>query len=59
MATRIESKHRPPKRVMGTLTWSTGGSSFTGTGRIPRLDQRGFPSKNGADTTRVTYTEVA
>ena len=32
---------------------------LTGTGKLPRLDMRGFPNKNGADTTRVTYTSQA
>ena len=57
MATRIENS-RTAKRVQGTMTWDT--DAFTAaTGRVPRLDLRGFPNNNGADTTRVTYSDIS
>lgn len=59
MATRIENS-RTPKRVQGTMLWDVSEGAFvTVTGRANRLDMRGFPNKNGADTTRVTYTSQA
>jgi len=58
MATRIETS-RESKRVQGTMLWDVSDGAFTGTGKLPRLDMRGFPNKNGADTTRVTYTSQA
>lgn len=59
MATRIENS-RTPKRVQATMLWDVSEGSFvTVTGKVPRLDNRGFPNKNGADTTRVTYTSQA
>lgn len=59
MATRIENS-RTPKRVQATMLWDISSDAFvTVTGKVPRLDLRGFPNKNGADTTRVTYTSQA
>ena len=29
------------------------------TGKVQRLDQRGFPNKNGAVSTAVSYTSLA
>lgn len=59
MATRIENS-RSPKRVQATMLWDVSSDAFvTVTGKVPRLDYRGFPNKNGADTTRVTYTSQA
>lgn len=59
MATRIENS-RTAKRVQGTMLWDISSDAFvTVTGRPNRLDMRGFPNKNGADTTRVTYTSQA
>ena len=58
MATRIENS-RTPKRVQATMLWDISDAAFTVTGKASRLDMRGFPNKNGADTTRVTYTSQA
>ena len=58
MATRIENS-RTAKRVQGTMLWDISDGAFTVTGRVPRLDQRGFPNKNGADIAAVTYTSQA
>ena len=59
MATRIENS-RSPKRVQATMLWDASDAAFvTVTGKPNRLDLRGFPNKNGADITRVTYTSQA
>ena len=58
MATRIETS-RTAKRVQGTMLWDVSDGAFTVTGKVQRLDQRGFPNKNGAVTTAVTYTSQA
>ena len=58
MATRIENS-RTAKRVQGTMLWDVSEGAFTVTGKVQRLDQRGFPNKNGADITAVTYTSQA
>lgn len=59
MATRIENS-RTPKRVQATMLWDVSDGAFvTVTGKVPRLDTRGFPNKNGADITAVTYTSQA
>lgn len=60
MATRIESKSRAAKRVQGTAVWDISlGAYVTTTGKIPRLDQRGFPATAGLDITAVSRTEIA
>lgn len=60
MATRIESKSRTPKRVQGTAVWDISeGAYVTTTGKIPRLDERGFPATAGLDITRVSRTTQA
>ena len=41
------------------MLWDVSDGAFTVTGKAPRLDQRGFPNKNGADVTAVTYTSQA
>ena len=58
MATRIE-KSRTNKRPQATMEYDEATATFSGTGKIPRLDQRGFPTSLGADTTRAAYTFVA
>jgi hypothetical protein len=58
MATRIETS-REAKRVQATMLWDVSDAAFTVTGKAPRLDMRGFPSKNGANITAVTYTSQA
>lgn len=48
MATRIESKQRPHKRFIGAASYNTTTGAVTSTsGRIPRPDLRGYPSRNG------------
>ena len=58
MATRIENS-RTAKRVQGTMLWDVSDGAFTATGKVQRVDMRGFPNKNGAVTTAVTYTSQA
>jgi len=59
MATRIENS-RTSKRVQATALWDVSdGAVVSATGKLPRLDPRGFPTSNGVDTTRVTYTSQA
>ena len=59
MATRIENS-RPNKRPQAVVTYSTGGGTITVvSGKMMRLDQRGFPDKNGVVTTAIGYSEVA
>lgn len=59
MATRIENS-RTPKRVQATMLWDVSEGAFvTVTGKAQRLDQRGFPNKNGAVTTAASYTSQA
>ena len=42
------------------MLWDVSDGAFvTVTGKVPRLDGRGFPATNGADITRVTYTSQA
>ena len=41
------------------MLWDVSDGAFTVTGKVQRLDQRGFPNKNGAVTTAVTYTSQA
>lgn len=60
MATRIESKSRTAKRVQGTAVWDISDAAYVSTtGKIPRLDQRGFPATAGLDITAVTRTTQA
>lgn len=59
MATRIENS-RTAKRVQSTMLWDVSSDAFvTVTGKVQRLDMRGFPATNGADITATTYTSQA
>lgn len=60
MATRIESKSRTNKRPQGTALWDISeGAYISSTGRVPRLDQRGFPATAGLDITAVSRSTQA
>lgn len=59
MATRIENS-RTAKRVQGTVLWDISDGEFvTTTGKVPRVDRRGFPTTNGADVTALSYASQA
>lgn len=58
MATRIENS-RTNKRPQGTVSYDEETEAFvSATGRIPRLDPRGYPTSFGMDTNAVEYTFV-
>jgi len=60
MATRIESKSRTNKRPQGTAVWDiSSGAYVSTTGKVPRLDGRGFPATAGLDITAVERTTQA
>ena len=63
MASSRLPKSRPTKRPMAKFNYSTGGGTLTATsvpGRIPKLDEKGYPTQLGApDPTLVEVTVVA
>ena len=60
MATRIELKSRRPKRWQGTALWDISDTAYvSSTGKIPRLDQRGYPATAGLDINAVDRSTQA
>jgi hypothetical protein len=61
MATRIQAKSRPAKKFLASATYSTGtGVVSAVSGRMPKLDDRGYPANGGVpNPVLVKITVVA